>query len=213
MDQADSVLSTPPTNTSATDDPQSPTKPPEGAQEGPLYIPTDVTPEDLFQAIGRLRKEARDEIDRLVRFLDETENHMEREPEDEADDSELEDGADEENSLGSLERHASSYGPDGRNPTGTQTNWSGGRGDDLEEEHDGAEPDEDGEPSLGAFEGHDNQTVAWAGETHFMDVELDAAESGIGDQNLARAPGSGLPPRINATRESRSPGTKPGRGA
>jgi len=46
---------------------------------GPLYIPTDVTPEELFQAIGRLRKEARDEIDRLIRFLDETDNHMELE--------------------------------------------------------------------------------------------------------------------------------------
>jgi len=31
-------------------------------------------------------------------------------------------------------------GSDGRNPTGTQTNWAGGRGDDLEDEHDGAEP-------------------------------------------------------------------------
>lgn len=38
-----------------------------------FYLPTDVTPEQIFQAIGRLRKEARDEIDRLVRFLDETE--------------------------------------------------------------------------------------------------------------------------------------------
>jgi hypothetical protein len=34
----------------------------------------------VFQAIGRLRKEARDEIDRLIRFLDETDNHMELEP-------------------------------------------------------------------------------------------------------------------------------------
>jgi hypothetical protein len=32
-----------------------------GDSPGPLYIPTDVTPEELFQAIGRLRKEARDE--------------------------------------------------------------------------------------------------------------------------------------------------------
>jgi hypothetical protein len=28
---------------------------------GALYIPTDVSPEEVFQAIGRLRKEARDE--------------------------------------------------------------------------------------------------------------------------------------------------------
>jgi hypothetical protein len=58
---------------------------------GAFYIPADVTREQLFQAIGRLRKEARDEIDRLIRFLDESENHMEREPEDEDDDTELED--------------------------------------------------------------------------------------------------------------------------
>jgi hypothetical protein len=37
-------------------------------------------------------------VDRLVRFLDETENHMELAPEDEADDSEM------EPSFGSFER-------------------------------------------------------------------------------------------------------------
>jgi hypothetical protein len=45
-----------------------------------IYLPTDATPEQLFRAIGKLRKDARDEIDRLLRFLDETDNHMEREP-------------------------------------------------------------------------------------------------------------------------------------
>jgi hypothetical protein len=63
-----------------------------------IYYKTPVTPEEAFQAIGRLRREARDEIGRLIRFLDETDNHMEREPEDEADDSEL------EPSLGSFDR-------------------------------------------------------------------------------------------------------------
>jgi hypothetical protein len=33
---------------------------------GTLYIPTDVSPEKVFQAIGRLRTDARDEIDRLM---------------------------------------------------------------------------------------------------------------------------------------------------
>lgn len=32
---------------------------------GALYFRTDISPEQIFQAIGRLRKEARDEIDRL----------------------------------------------------------------------------------------------------------------------------------------------------
>jgi len=91
-DHSDRVLGTPPTNTPATD--QSLPTP------GGLYLPTDVTPEQIFRAIGRLRKEARDEIDRLVRFLDDTENHMELEPEDEADESEL------EPSLGSFDRMA-----------------------------------------------------------------------------------------------------------
>jgi len=48
------------------------TKPPAKPQDASLYLPTDITPEKLFQAIGRLRKEARDEIDRLIRFLDDT---------------------------------------------------------------------------------------------------------------------------------------------
>jgi hypothetical protein len=30
---------------------------------------------------------------------------------------------------------------DGYNPTGAQTNWAGGRGGDLEEEHDCREPE------------------------------------------------------------------------
>ncbi len=42
-----------------------------------LYFPTPVTSEEAFQAIGQLRKEARDEIDRLIQFLDTTDNHME----------------------------------------------------------------------------------------------------------------------------------------
>jgi hypothetical protein len=33
-----------------------------------IYLPTDTTPEQLFRAIGKLRKDARDEIDRLIRF-------------------------------------------------------------------------------------------------------------------------------------------------
>jgi len=87
------------------------TKPPAEPQGAPLYLPTDVTPEKLFQAIGRLRKEARDEIDRLIRFLDDTDNHMELEPDDEGDDAELEDHDPAEDdglrepSLGSLGDH------------------------------------------------------------------------------------------------------------
>ena len=77
-----------------------------------------------------------------------------------------------EYSLGSLD-----HKPD-------QSEWSSGLGKDLEYEHDGAEPDEDGEPSLGAFEGHDDQAVAWNCDTYYPDTELDDTQSsGIGDQD------------------------------
>jgi len=81
-----------------------------------LDIKPDASPEEIFKAIGRLRKEARDEIDRLIRFLDESDDHMEREPDGDEEDvsyphagpratlgisEDDEDGADDEPSLGS----------------------------------------------------------------------------------------------------------------
>jgi hypothetical protein len=57
-------------------------KPSARALDAPLYFRTPVTPEEAFQAIGRLRREARDEIDRLIRFLDDTDGHMELEQDD-----------------------------------------------------------------------------------------------------------------------------------
>ena len=82
MTQADSVHSTPPTNTSAETHLRDSGKP-----QDSLYLPTETTPEQLFRAIGKLRKDARDEIDRLIQFLDETDNHLELEPEDEGDEA------------------------------------------------------------------------------------------------------------------------------
>ena len=41
----------------------------------------------MFQAIGRLRKKARDEIDRLIGFLDKTDDYMFQELEDSIDDN------------------------------------------------------------------------------------------------------------------------------
>jgi hypothetical protein len=147
MTRADSVHSTPPINTSKTDDAQSPINAPEKPQDS-FYLPTDVTPEQLFQAIGRLRNEARDEIDRLIRFLDDTENHMEREPEDEG-----EDGAEME--------------------------------DDDPAEDDGLR-----EPSLGSVGDHHVDQTRWAAGDR-RDLELDSAESGIGDYDgLAEQIGS-----------------------
>lgn len=157
---------------------------------GELYFRTPVTPEEAFQAIGRLRKEARDEIDRLIRFLDKTDDYVSRELEDSIDDNrqgdneldgpeneEDEDDDPAEPSLGSTER----------GEWANQESWAVGGRQDLEDEHDGAEPPEDDEPSLGSFEGLTlDQEVAYmtAGEgwSVVVDAELDPAErSGIGD--------------------------------
>jgi hypothetical protein len=155
MSNPDRMLGTPPTNTPVTNQP-SPTP-------GSLYLATDVTPEQLFRAIGRLRKEARDEIDRLVRFLDDTENHMALEPEDEADDSEL------EPSLGFFDRVVDQS-------KAWQQRGEFCSGDDAEQD------EADAEPSLGSVGNmHFNQET-WAARKP-NDRELDDAESGIGDQD------------------------------
>lgn len=171
MTPADSVHSTPPTNTSA----DSPASNPRSPQDS-LFFPTDITPEQLFRAIGKLRKEARDEIERLLTFLDDTDNHMEREPDGDEDDASYPEsgcrlctpGEDDEDSdadedddpaepsLGFLERHPTLYS-DGRDQSGNQDWLYAGLGGDREDEHDGAEPEneggeavkEDDEPSLG----------------------------------------------------------------
>ncbi|WP_354102184.1 hypothetical protein [Bradyrhizobium sp. RT7b] len=79
-----------------------------------LYRRTDVSPEQFFQALGRLRSEAQDEIERLLAFLDST------------------------------------------------------------------EPDPDLEPSLGSLGEHHTDQTRWAAGD-WRDIELDPAESGIGD--------------------------------
>src|ERR1700730_12950446 len=60
---------------------------PAATPEPAIYYKTPVTPEEAFQAIGRLRKEAQDEIDRLIRFLDKTDDYVSRELEDSIDDN------------------------------------------------------------------------------------------------------------------------------
>jgi hypothetical protein len=103
---------------------------------GELYFKTDVSPEEIFQAIGRLRKEARDEIDRLIRFLDESDDHMELEPE-EDDDSE------DEPSLASLDRAMD------------QNHWKGATFVPVYN-HDLELDDADDEPLLGSVATHDH---------------------------------------------------------
>ena len=96
MIQADSVHSTPRTNTSSDTTSERPAD-----SAGEIYVKTPVTPEEAFQAIGRLRKEARDEVDRLIRFLDKTDDYMFLELEDAVDDVACDD-TDEGNAKPSL---------------------------------------------------------------------------------------------------------------
>jgi hypothetical protein len=138
--------------------------------EEPLYFPTDVQPKQIFQAIGRLRKEARDEVDRLIRFLDKTDDYVSRELEVSEGDDEPDGG--EEPSLGSADRMVDqtkawvggstdprtvdrekddcddepSLGSVAVGGHRSQEEWTEGNTDDRKDEHEGAEPDEDGEP-------------------------------------------------------------------
>ena len=124
---------------------------PAATPEPAIYYKTPVTPEEAFQAIGRLRREARDEIDRLIRFLDKTDNYVSRELEDQVDDSPCDDneldgpenGEDEESdpaepSLGSVgDVHFD------------QTGWAAGGRRDLEQD--------DGESGIADQDGLDEQ--------------------------------------------------------
>jgi hypothetical protein len=159
----------------------------------PSYVDEGL-PAELRSALAKLaelRAEAAAEVDRLLAFLDATEldadleaqgDELDSGPEDDA-----EDGADDEPSLGSIERHPSEYsaGPDNGvvNGAGHERGWSDGGLDDREDEHDGSEPDVDDEPSLGSFEAMANQADAWRADNpwNIVDGEDDPADSGIAD--------------------------------
>jgi hypothetical protein len=165
---------------------------------GELYYPTPVTPEEAFQAIGRLRKDARDEIDRLIRFLDKTDDYVSRELEDSIDDNACDDdeldgpetaedelSEPDEPSLGSL---------DGRTD---QELWARGNSRDLEDEHDGAEPEDEGgcgakeddEPSLGWPE-RLRQDYASNGSQSGDDRELQNHGTVVPAENRSKLPGT-----------------------
>lgn len=137
---------------------------------GGLYFKTPVTPEEAFQAIGRLRKEARDEIDRLIRFLDKTDDYVSRELEDSIDDiphddDELDGPEHEDNEpcLGTIEAKLDIGDGYARTQFFDQSKTQGNRDDCEGDEHDGRERDsedegaqcddegvsDDREPSLG----------------------------------------------------------------
>ncbi|MFO1126393.1 MAG: hypothetical protein U1E25_14690 [Methylocystis sp.] len=111
-------------------------------------------------------------VDALVALLDEIDGDPDLEEDDPLEDVEpLEDGGDDEPSLGAP---GAAFLP-------SQSHWSQGAGDDLEDEHDGREPGDDDEPSLGSLNSVD-QTL-WA-RSDDSELEYDPAEvSGCGDMD------------------------------
>ena len=81
-----------------------------------------------------------------------------------------------EPSLAALERPPSQSSP-GRDRVGDQTDWAADNRDDREDEHDGAEPDEDDEPSLG-WTDHETIFGNYAG-TFGVDNEVDDYEGRV----------------------------------
>jgi hypothetical protein len=115
----------------------------------PVIDDLDIREDEVrtIAALHAQRRVAEEATERLIAFLDEVD----------APDEDLEDIGDDEPSLGSL----SSLG-------GSQNGWAAGRGDDLEEEHDGREDGGDDEPSIG---------VQYGGEIDLEDDRSDEEPS------------------------------------
>lgn len=151
-----------------------------------LYVKTDITPETVFQAVGRLRREAQDEIDRLLTFLNETDGYSvtELEP-----------------SLGFPEPETSGDEMDG-------FDWPY-RSFDLQPAHAGAsddrelvDEDEDGadaEPSLGSVEAHPHAQMKRADLASLVDQENWSAGTSSdceGDEHDGCEPDADLEPSL-----------------
>jgi hypothetical protein len=135
------------------------TKPPAKPQDA-LYRRTDISPETFFQALGRVRRAARDEIERLIAWLDSTIDCDEDSAvdDDPCDDREL------EPSLGSFDRMSDQIKA-----------WQGGNYD-VDAELDNS----DREPSLGSVgDVHFNQERWSKGDSR--DIEIDDGDSGVAD--------------------------------
>lgn len=148
MTKSDSVISTPPTNTSATN---------------PLGLARQQRErEKALKRVAKLRRRASDEIERLLAFLDASDPYATSELEDSIDDGPIDDSE-----LDGPENHEDeesdpaepSLGSGAVGEWSTQAEWAvrGIGCVDAEDEHDGAEPEnesgcgakEDDEPSLG----------------------------------------------------------------
>lgn len=148
---------------------------PPGSPQGDVYLPTDISPETLFQAWSRQRREALIEL--LIDTLDTADGESDLEPSlgyngpgvDEPWDDREGDAEDDEASLGWTEQEARW----GRH-TLTDRQLI-----DCEDEHDGAEPTEDREPSLGSLSSNGGSQSHW-GAGGSSDLEEDN-DSGVGD--------------------------------
>ena len=127
-----------------------------------------------IQALHRMRREARDEISRLIRFLDESDEYVMTELEDDIS-ADLEDGGDNEPSLGFLD-----------SALNQERIAQGALADHRELDK------ADDEPSLGSIEDSHSQ-IAWATGTRDDreddagdSPEHDPAESGIADEDGLR---------------------------
>jgi hypothetical protein len=74
--------------------------PPRADSAGELYRRTDISPEQFFQTLGRVRRQARDEIERLIEWLDST---IDVDQDEAADDRPCDEDSDREPSLGSFD--------------------------------------------------------------------------------------------------------------
>jgi hypothetical protein len=116
--------------------------------------------------LARLRREARDEISRLIQLLDSSDEYVMTELEDDDDREEV---GDDEPSLGSFDRM-----------TDQSKSWR--RGGLWEVPEVDAELDTgDDEPSLGSRDHHHSQELWATGDRR--DLEHDDGESGIGDRD------------------------------
>jgi hypothetical protein len=112
---------------------------------------------DAITTLQKLRREAREEITRLIQFLDQSDLYVMTELEDD-DEREQEE---REPSLGSVDRAIN------------QTRWAAGCTDDAEQDN------ADAEPSLGSLDHYHSQERWAAGDR--LDMEEDPTEAGIAD--------------------------------
>ena len=130
---------------------------------------------------AKLRARIETAVEKLISALD----TLDAPTQDDEDGGDDEPEADDEPSLGAIETHSNSYSSDqdgNRNCSGDQTVWARGTDDDREGEYDGAEQEDDSEPSLGSFDRMTDQSKSW--RMHYglttawacVDAELDRSD-------------------------------------